>query len=105
MSENTQHTSEKPDGLTVITTHVNADFDAFASMLAAKKLYPDAVIVFPGSQERNVRDFFVKSLVYIHNIVRIKDVDLDAIRRLVLVDTRQATRIGKFASIVDRPGL
>jgi len=25
----------------VITTHVNADFDAFASMMAAKKLYPD----------------------------------------------------------------
>jgi tRNA nucleotidyltransferase (CCA-adding enzyme) len=105
MSENTQCTSEMPEGVTVITTHINADFDAFASMLAAKKLYPDAVVVFPGSQERNLRDFFVKSLVYMHNIVRIKDVDLDAIRRLVLVDTRQATRIGKFASIVDRPGL
>ena len=28
--------------VTVITTHVNADFDALASMLAAQKLYPDA---------------------------------------------------------------
>ena len=92
-------------GLTVITTHINADFDAFASMLAAKKLYPDALVVFPGSQERNLRDFFVKSMVYMYNIVKIKDIDLNAVARLVLVDTRQASRIGKFAGIVDRPGL
>ncbi len=92
-------------GLTVITTHINTDFDAFASMLAAKKLYPDALVVFPGSQEKSLRDFFVKSMVYMYNIVKIKDIDLNAVARLVLVDTRQASRIGKFASIVHRPGL
>jgi hypothetical protein len=27
----------------VITTHINADFDALACMLAAKKLYPGAI--------------------------------------------------------------
>lgn len=43
--------------LTVITTHINADFDAFASMLAAQKLYPDALMVFPGSQEKSLRVF------------------------------------------------
>ncbi len=91
--------------VTVITTHINADFDAFASMLAAKKLYPDALVVFPGSQERNLRDFFVKSMVYMYNIVKVKDVDLKTVDRLVLVDTRQAGRIGKFADIVNRPGL
>ncbi len=36
----------------VITTHINADFDSVASMLAAKKLYPEAVLAFPGSQEK-----------------------------------------------------
>lgn len=91
------------DGLTVITTHINADFDAFASVLAAKKLYPDALVVFPGSKERNLRDFFVKSMAYMYDIVKVKDVDLDAIKRLVLVDTRQAGRIGIFANLVDRP--
>jgi len=40
-----------------------------------------------------------------HNIVKIKDVDLGAVKRLVLVDTRQAGRIGRFKSIIDRPGL
>ena len=42
--------------LTIITTHVNADFDAIASMLAAQKLYPDALVVFPGSQEKNLKN-------------------------------------------------
>ncbi len=34
----------------VISSHTNADFDALASMVAAKKLYPGAKLVFPGSQ-------------------------------------------------------
>ncbi len=34
----------------VITSHHNADFDSLSSMVAAKKLYPDALLVFPGSQ-------------------------------------------------------
>jgi len=33
----------------VITTHINADFDSLASMMAAKKLYPQAILVFPGA--------------------------------------------------------
>jgi hypothetical protein len=53
--------AESPDGPheDVITTHLNADFDALASMIAAKKLYPEATLVFPGSQERNLRNFFL----------------------------------------------
>ena len=47
---------QNADGLTIITTHVNADFDALASMLAAQKLYPDALVVFPGSQEKNLKN-------------------------------------------------
>ena len=40
----------------IITTHMNADFDALASMIAAQKLYPEATLVFPGSQEKNLRN-------------------------------------------------
>lgn len=105
MNTNQNSPPKSTQDLTVITTHMNADFDAFASMLAAQKLYPEALVVFPGSQERNLRDFFVKSMVYLYNIVKIKDVDLNAIKRLVLVDTRQASRIGKFATILERPDL
>ena len=89
----------------VITTHVNADFDAMGSMIAAKKLYPEAVLVFPGSQERTLREFFVKATVYIYDFKRLRDVDLAQVTRLILVDTRQLSRIGKFQEVIDRPDL
>ena len=89
----------------VITTHINADFDSLASMMAAKKIYPQATLVFPGSQEKNLREFFVQSTFYLFQAERIKNVDFRAITRLILVDTRQPGRIGKFKEIVDRPGL
>jgi tRNA nucleotidyltransferase (CCA-adding enzyme) len=87
----------------VIITHVNADFDALASMLAAHKLYPEAKLVFPGSQEKSLRDFFVRSAFYAVEPDRVKDITLEAITKLIMVDTRQRSRIGRFAEIVDRP--
>ncbi len=89
----------------VITTHINADFDSLASMLAAKKLYPQAVLVFPGSQEKNLRDFFIQSTFYVFETERVRNIDLDKVGRLILVDTRQPGRIGKFAKLAQRPGV
>ena len=89
----------------VITTHINADFDALASMIAAGKLYPDATLVFPGSKEKNLREFFLHSAGYLFNFPKLKHLNLDRVRRLVLVDTRQRGRIGKFAELVDREGI
>ena len=89
--------------LTIITTHINADFDALASMLAAQKLYPDSMAVFPGSQEKNLRNFFIKSMVYLFNMIDIKDIDLASVKKLVLVDTRQASRIGKLSAVLEHP--
>ncbi len=86
----------------VITTHVNADFDAMASMVAAKRLYPDALLVFSGSQERSLREFFIKSTLYLYNFRRLRDIDIEDVSRLILVDTRQASRIAKFEQIVNR---
>jgi tRNA nucleotidyltransferase (CCA-adding enzyme) len=93
------------DGLTVITSHVNADFDAMASMLAAQKLYPGALVVYPGSQEKTLRNFFVSTMVYLFNMVDLRDLNFAAVKRLVLVDTRQAGRIGKLAALLDKPDL
>jgi len=89
--------------LTIITTHINADFDALASMLAAQKLYPASMVVFPGSQEKNLRNFFIKSMVYLLNMVDVKEIDFARVGRLVLVDTRQPNRIGKLADLLERP--
>ncbi|MEW6444098.1 MAG: CBS domain-containing protein [bacterium] len=89
----------------VITTHINADFDALGSMVAAKKLYPDAVMVFPGSQEKSLRRFFLHSLLYAFSFEKARKIDLKKVRRLILVDIRQKDRIGPFAELVDAPGV
>lgn len=62
---------QRAEGLTIVTTHVNADFDALASMLAAQKLYPEALLVFPGSQEKNLKNFFINSMAYLFNMADI----------------------------------
>jgi len=94
--------TKKNKALEVITTHVNADFDALASMLAAQKLYPDALVVFPGSQEKNLKNFFIDSMAYLFNMVDIGDIDFSMVKRLILVDTRQRGRIGKLADLLER---
>ena len=89
----------------VITTHVNADFDCLGSMVAAQKLYPDAIMVFPGSQEKSVRDFFLKFAGYDFNFKKLKEIDLESITRLIIVDCQHASRIGSFSSIIEKPGI
>jgi tRNA nucleotidyltransferase (CCA-adding enzyme) len=95
----------KRDFDTIITTHINADFDAMASMLAAQKLYPGALVVFPGASEKNIRNFFIKSMVYLYNMAEIKDLDLSHVKRMVIVDTRQPSRIGNLLPLVKKPGI
>jgi tRNA nucleotidyltransferase (CCA-adding enzyme) len=89
----------------VITTHMNADFDSLAAMVAARKLYPDAVMAFSGSQEKNIRDFFAQSSHFYLDFKRQKQIPLKKVTKLILVDTRQARRIGNFAKCLKNPGV
>jgi tRNA nucleotidyltransferase (CCA-adding enzyme) len=89
----------------VITTHINADFDCLGAMAAAALLHPGAVLSFSGSQEKGVRDFLARYPAYLPPVTRARDLDLDAISRLIIVDCQQASRIGRFAGIIGRPGL
>jgi len=89
----------------LITTHINADFDALASMIAAKKLYPDAVPAFPGGQEKTIRNFLLSSAMYALDFGKASKIQLDKVTRLILVDIRQAGRLGKFATLCSQPGV
>ncbi|PLX88439.1 MAG: polya polymerase [Desulfuromonas sp.] len=89
----------------IITTHINADFDCLGSMIAARRLYPQAVMVFPGGQERSLRQFFLKSVQYLYGFKRLKEIDLSQIRRLILVDVNQSSRIGPFSKVIGRSGV
>ncbi|MBI3377728.1 MAG: CBS domain-containing protein [Nitrospirae bacterium] len=87
----------------IITSHINADFDSLASMVAAKKLYPEAELVFAGSQEKKLRDF-IEAFEPVE-IKRIKDIALSKITRLIIVDTKNPQRIGQFAELISKPGI
>jgi len=89
----------------IITSHTNADFDALASMVAAKKLHPGARLVFPGSQEKSMRDFFLQSALYALEVDRLKNIDVDSITGLIIVDNRNPARLGKLAGALKRPGV
>lgn len=89
----------------LITTHLNADFDGLASIIAAQKLYPDAQLSFPGSQEKNIRDFISQNLLYEYDFQRAKNIDLQAVNTLIIVDTRHSSRIGIFAECLKNPGI
>ena len=73
----------------VITTHINADFDGLASMMAAGKLYPGAALVFSGSQERRVRDFLSQEIRNLYDFKTVKQINPAAVSRIIVVDTRQ----------------
>ncbi|MDD5496313.1 MAG: hypothetical protein PHP46_04340, partial [Candidatus Omnitrophica bacterium] len=77
----------------LITTHMNADFDALGSLVAARKLYPEARLLLPGSPERSVREFLslAKDIIAVEAE---KGCSLEGIDRLILVDTRHKSRIG-----------
>ncbi|ABC76522.1 CBS domain-containing protein [Syntrophus aciditrophicus] len=90
----------------IITSHIQTDFDSLGSMLAAKLLYPEALIVFPGAQEKSVRDYLMNAPAAIReDMVKLRQVDLDDVKRLIIVDTRQASRIGAFADLLGREGV
>jgi len=89
----------------VITTHIGADFDSLAAMIAAKRLYPEAELVLPGSQEKSVRNYLAQEFRNIYEFKKTKHVDPTRIKRLIVVDTRQADRIGELAACLQNPRL
>ncbi len=89
----------------LVISHVNADFDCLGSLVAAARLYPGALLSFPGSQEKNLRDFCARHPDLLPPFVRSKDVDLSCITRLILVDCQHASRIARFARLLEQPGL
>lgn len=85
----------------VITTHILTDFDGLASMVAAKKLYPGALLVLPGKASRSVEEFLAlhKDALLIEDA---RNINLAEVRRLIIVDTRNPRRIGNLGALVER---
>ncbi|MDD2620869.1 MAG: CBS domain-containing protein [Syntrophomonadaceae bacterium] len=88
----------------IITSHNSLDFDGLASMVAANKIYPGAVKVFSGTLSKNVKQFMAlyKDLLLIKQA---KEIDLKSIKRMIVVDTANANRLGYLKEIVLQPGI
>jgi nanoRNase/pAp phosphatase (c-di-AMP/oligoRNAs hydrolase)/CBS domain-containing protein len=88
----------------IITTHRNTDFDAFASVVAASLIYPDAVAAIPKAVNPNVRAF-----MSIHKdmfeFVERGSVDTKQVDRLIVVDTADWSRLGMLAGLKERSDL
>lgn len=80
----------------LLVTHLGADFDAFAAMLVARRLHPEARLFFPGSREGSLRRMLEARGVELEEL-RHRDVDPAAVERIVLCDTRQRERLGVVA--------
>ncbi len=85
----------------VIAAHTNTDFDAFAGMVAAAKLYPRARICLSGAVNQNVRRF---SRLHADRLrlTDASDIDLDAVGRLVLLETADPNRLGELGPVLRR---
>lgn len=96
--------SHTPPVTQLVVGHANPDFDAYGAMIAATKLYRGAKAVFLGSQNANVRDFHNLHEEFL-DFVDVRAIDAEAVERVIMVDTRDAGRIGEIGDIVRRPGV
>ncbi len=85
----------------VIVTHVNTDFDAFASMLAVRRLYPGATVALSGSLNTNVREFYRLHADELE-IVETGRVEPAEVTRLIIVETVDPGRLGEFEEVASR---
>ncbi len=88
----------------IITTHKNADFDAFASLVAATLIYPDAVVAIPRTVNPNVRAF-MSIHKDIFDYVDRWGIETGKVTRLIVVDTADWARLGPIAKLNKRTDL
>ncbi|MDD9304526.1 MAG: CBS domain-containing protein [Desulfobacter sp.] len=89
----------------IITTHKGSDFDALASLVAATLVYPDAKPVLPGTVNANLKAFLSihKDLFELYSP---KEIDIDSVDTLIVVDTNSWNRIDQRLSVLaDKPNL
>jgi nanoRNase/pAp phosphatase (c-di-AMP/oligoRNAs hydrolase) len=90
--------------LQIVTTHKGTDFDGLASLLAATVIYPDALPVLPGYVNPNLKNFLAihKDLF---NLYSPKEIDINEVTSLVVVDTNSWRRLEGMEALRDKEGL
>ena len=84
----------------IITTHLEADFDGIASMVAARKLYPEAHLVLPGGAQSRERAYLVQHPL---SLTPITDLPLSDVSKIILVDADHQDRLGPLEKALENP--
>ena len=78
----------------LILTHKNTDFDAFASSIAASRIYPNATPVLPVNINPNVRNFLsIHKNTFKYSSTKDVSEDPRDIKKIIIVDTNRWSRI------------
>ncbi len=86
----------------IITTHLEADFDGIASMVAARKLYPEAHLVLPAGAQSRERIFLSQHPL---PLTPLSSLDIPNITRLILVDAQHQDRLGHLEKVLENQHL
>ncbi|MEQ8200033.1 MAG: CBS domain-containing protein [Syntrophomonadaceae bacterium] len=79
----------------IITSHNALDFDGLASMVAASKLYPGAIMVIPGTMPGKIKQFMALYKDVLD--LRIpRELELSRITRVIMVDTASPRRLAQL---------
>jgi tRNA nucleotidyltransferase (CCA-adding enzyme) len=89
----------------IIVTHLASDFDSFAGMVAAKKIFPSAQIVLPSSLNQNVREFISLHEDDLPLLAEVSDIDFKYVMKAIIIDTRIAGRLGYIRKVFDNPNI
>jgi tRNA nucleotidyltransferase (CCA-adding enzyme) len=90
----------------MIVTHVRADFDAFASMLCACKLYPGATAVMPSTTVFKLRELLslYRDVADFRTIRHFKKLGKNRWEKVIVVDTKKRNQLMEFDSFLQRDG-
>ncbi|MGM0381482.1 MAG: CBS domain-containing protein [bacterium] len=85
----------------IILGHQNHDFDCVASMVAVKKLYPEAKIFLQPTAEGGVLEFLnlYRNHFSFFKYSEYREQDID---RLIVVDTNSRDRLGPYVELLER---
>ena len=78
---------------------------SLAAMVAAQKLYPEAVIIAPPYREKKGANDFLDNIANLFNFCQPKDCDLSKVKKMVALDTRQRSRLTHVAEVLNNADL
>ncbi|MEW6266290.1 MAG: CBS domain-containing protein [Thermodesulfobacteriota bacterium] len=92
------------ESVDLILTHARADFDAFASMLLASRLFPQALPILPGTTIYRLRELMslYRDVADFKNNGYLKKLKNPIPGRVTVVDTKKRGQLREFASWLEK---